>query len=179
MAKKAISAREAILEAAAALAAEGGVAALGVEQVNKRAGVSKGAFFYHFKTKDEMIHALVEHVSSAFVAGLAKKRSKGARFTDALVDMTLQEVRQRGPLISALIAAVYLDRSIGDRVKEQVGEWTKRMIRDDELTPERALVVRLCLDGLMLSTLLYDSSHETDYFRAVEKAIKVLVAEKL
>ncbi len=173
------SAREAILDAAAALAADKGVTALGVDQVNKKAGVSKGAFFYHFKTKDEMIRALVAHVSQSFVLGLEAKVSAGMPFTNALIDMTFEEVRRRGSLISSLIAAVYLDRSIGRQIKKRVAAWTERMIKDDHLSPEIAALVRLSLDGVMLSTLIYDSRRDARYFDTVEAAIEGLVRNGL
>lgn len=51
--------RNAILDAAHELAMEKGMAAASLDQVIERAGVTKGAFFYHFKSKDELALALV------------------------------------------------------------------------------------------------------------------------
>lgn len=170
------SARDAILDAAAALAAERGVTALGVEQVNRRAGVSKGAFFYHFKTKEEMIHALVERVSGAFAAGVEARIAAGARFSEALVEATFKEVRERAPLLGALIAAVHLDPSLGAHVAAQTDAWTRRMTDEDGIPPERAALVRLCLDGLMLSTLLYEFGAKSGRITACETRIRGLLA---
>ena len=75
-----MSAREAILKAAAELAAKEGVTALGVDRVNQHAGVSKGSFFYHFKTKEEMIHALVAQVSAQCMGNVERDVSKGRAF---------------------------------------------------------------------------------------------------
>lgn len=115
-----MSVRDAILDAAAALIAEHGATALGIEQVNKRAGVSKGAFFYHFKTKEDMVQALLDHVSQAFVTELKARVAKSERFTDALIALTLAEVQHRRALISTLIAAVYLDRSLSTRIRRRL-----------------------------------------------------------
>jgi TetR/AcrR family transcriptional regulator, transcriptional repressor for nem operon len=49
-----------LLDAAQALVMKQGFSATTVDQVIARAGVTKGAFFYHFATKDALAHALVE-----------------------------------------------------------------------------------------------------------------------
>lgn len=169
-----MSARQAILNAAASLVAEQGVTALGIEQVNRRAGVSKGAFFYHFNTKDEMIHALLDQVSTTFSASVEQKVRDGLRFTDALVGTTMTEVRERSTLISTLIAAVYLDRSLGEVVRKQVEGWTQRMIQEDGLLPERAQLLRLALDGLMISTLIYENKDDEVFWKMVESNLENL-----
>lgn len=170
-----MSAREAILDAAAALVAEYGATGLGVEQVNKRAGVSKGAFFYHFKTKEEMVHALLEHVSRSFVAELEDRVTAGERFTDALVAMTLAEVQHKRALISTLIAAVYLDRTLSTRIRAQVEHWTQRMVSEDGIDGDRAELTRLALDGLMISTLLYDWKEDGVFYERAERILTHLV----
>lgn len=48
-----------LLDAAQALVMHQGFAATTVDQVIERAGVTKGAFFYHFATKEALAHALV------------------------------------------------------------------------------------------------------------------------
>ena len=48
-----------LLDAAQALVMHQGFAATTVDQVIERAGVTKGAFFYHFPSKDALAHALV------------------------------------------------------------------------------------------------------------------------
>ena len=63
-----MSAKEKLLNAAAQLAATDGVQGLSVDRVVTAAGVSKGAFLYHFETKGQMISALVDQVSSTRMA---------------------------------------------------------------------------------------------------------------
>lgn len=151
-----MSARDAILDAAADLATNKGVQGLSVESVIQAAEVSKGAFFYHFKTKEDMLAALVRHVSSEFVAALDKDVAHGKSFSAALVDASLRQVAERGPLIASLIAAVSLDPSLRSHVRSQVDGWTQAMIEVDGLPHDRAELIRLTLDGLMISTLLYE-----------------------
>lgn len=52
-----------LLDAAQALVMRQGFSATTVDQVIERAGVTKGAFFYHFPSKDALARALVERWS--------------------------------------------------------------------------------------------------------------------
>ena len=49
--------RQKLLDAAISLVREKGYAATSVDQVCERAGVTKGALFHHFKSKDALAHA--------------------------------------------------------------------------------------------------------------------------
>ncbi len=69
--KPAQTARERLIEAATRLVREQGFAATSVDQLCSAAGVTKGAFFHHFASKEAMGAALAEHWSrstSAFFA---------------------------------------------------------------------------------------------------------------
>lgn len=52
--------RDKLLDAAQALVLQQGFSATTVERVIDRAGVTKGTFFYHFATKDDLARALVD-----------------------------------------------------------------------------------------------------------------------
>lgn len=53
-------ARRLLLEAAAALIAERGYRATSVNSVISRAGLSKGTFYWHFQSKDDLLFALLD-----------------------------------------------------------------------------------------------------------------------
>jgi TetR/AcrR family transcriptional regulator, transcriptional repressor for nem operon len=80
--------RNAILDAAHALALEKGMAAASIDQVIERAGVTKGAFFYHFKSKDELALALVERFARQDLQMLDDSRAR----VEALSRDPLQQV---------------------------------------------------------------------------------------
>lgn len=67
-----------LLDAAQALVMRQGFSATTVDQVIERAGVTKGAFFYHFATKDALAHALVERWSARDRAQLDSAMSRAA-----------------------------------------------------------------------------------------------------
>lgn len=72
MAKRAYpSARAKILEAAEAVIRQGGIKRLGVDAVVAEAGISKGGFFYHFKTKEELLAALLQSITDEMTAEIS------------------------------------------------------------------------------------------------------------
>jgi TetR/AcrR family transcriptional repressor of nem operon len=52
------------MDAAQALILQQGFAATSIDQIIERTGVTKGAFFYHFKSKSDLAHALVERYAA-------------------------------------------------------------------------------------------------------------------
>ncbi|HEX6924808.1 MAG TPA: TetR/AcrR family transcriptional regulator [Longimicrobiaceae bacterium] len=60
MARNATETRTGILDSAHALVMEQGFAATSVDAIVERAGVTKGAFFHHFPSKNALAHTLVE-----------------------------------------------------------------------------------------------------------------------
>lgn len=93
----ATTARDRILEAAVALVRRQGFGATSVDQLCRAAGVTKGAFFHHFASKDALGVALAEYWSS----------STGAFFAEApyhhhprAIDRVLGYIDLRTALIS-------------------------------------------------------------------------------
>ncbi len=65
-AQRSAEARERLLQAAAALIAEGGLGALTVAEVGRRAGYSRGIAHHHFGSKDALVAELVGQVEREF-----------------------------------------------------------------------------------------------------------------
>jgi AcrR family transcriptional regulator len=64
--------REAILEAARALAAEGGMAAVQIAPVAARAGIAAGTVYRYFPSKTELVAAVVAAVSERELAAMRR-----------------------------------------------------------------------------------------------------------
>lgn len=60
MSARALATKGRILDAAEELTLEGGFAGTSLDAIIERAGVTKGGFFYHFKSKSDLARALIE-----------------------------------------------------------------------------------------------------------------------
>jgi AcrR family transcriptional regulator len=98
--------RDALLAAARALFAEHGYAGVGTEEVVRRAGVTRGALYHHFRDKQDLFRAVFEQTEAeimqtiiARVEGLAdpmEELATGVRaFLDACGDPTLMRIGLR------------------------------------------------------------------------------------
>src|SRR3954470_21788575 len=98
--------RQALLLAARALFGEHGYASTSIDEVVKRAGVTKGALYHHFRDKDDLFRAVVEDVKgdvttvvgTAFLAAAATPDSLDSvtqgcfAFIDAHLDPAVQRI---------------------------------------------------------------------------------------
>ena len=65
--------RDALLDTAEALFARHGYRAVGIDAVLAAAGVAKMTLYKHFRSKEELIAAVLKRRASAIAAGLAKR----------------------------------------------------------------------------------------------------------
>jgi len=68
----ALETREGILDAAEDCFLEQGFSRTGLEAIAVRAGVTRGAVYWHFKNKDEVLEAVINRVSVPFFHGLER-----------------------------------------------------------------------------------------------------------
>lgn len=104
------SARERLLDRAEALISEHGVQELTLEGVAAAAGVTKGGLIYHFKTKDDLLGALVERmmtqVGERSRARAAERGDTPRALLLALIDDTFDMPRKEKAVYSNLLAAI-------------------------------------------------------------------------
>jgi AcrR family transcriptional regulator len=79
--------RSSILAAATAGFAEQGYDATGVAEICRRANVSKGAFYYHFSSKQELFLELLQRWLAVLDEQLEEMRTTGASVPEELLDM--------------------------------------------------------------------------------------------
>ena len=78
----------ALLAAAATTFAERGFEAATMEQIAERVGLSKGALYYRYKTKEDLFLALLDERCAAYVAQLEQTPSLGwSAFAEQFVDV--------------------------------------------------------------------------------------------
>jgi AcrR family transcriptional regulator len=76
-----------ILEAANRLFAEQGYNATGIAEICALAGISKGAFYYHFPSKQALFMAMLESWLAGLEAGFSDLQQEAANIPDALRSM--------------------------------------------------------------------------------------------
>jgi AcrR family transcriptional regulator len=78
------SARERVLDAAVELFATQGYSATTVSQVIERAGLTKGGFYHHFASKDELLYEVYGDLISRQAAAMDEIFARGLARADAL-----------------------------------------------------------------------------------------------
>jgi TetR/AcrR family transcriptional regulator, transcriptional repressor for nem operon len=71
--------RTAIMDAAQDLILQQGFAATSIDQIIERTGITKGAFFYHFGSKSDLAHALVERYAALDAEHLERTLDRAER----------------------------------------------------------------------------------------------------
>jgi len=132
--------KEKILNAAESLVLEHGFGATSIDQILERTGITKGAFFYHFKSKADLAHALIERYvvrDNELLHGLVQRAESLSRdplqqylLFIGLMEETLRELSD--PLPGCLIASfTYQFQEFDNRTQDAVvhgfKEWHKAL----------------------------------------------------
>jgi len=142
MAKRAENTRDRILDAARSLIMEQGFAGTSIDDILKDAGLTKGAFFHHFKGKGELARELVERHARKDLAMFEEFAAQAeAKSTDPL-EQTLFFLEAFEDYISnsvdpspGCMYAVYtyesmqFDPSVRDFVADTLRHWTSIYVR--------------------------------------------------
>ena len=132
-------ARDALLDASRLEFARAGLERARVEDIARRAGVSKGAFYLHFESKEDAFREILQRFLGALEDEIRRRREADAVFLgelgrpcaaalerllehDCLADKELLEVLWRNRLILAA-----LDRTAGPPHLEVVADFRRRV----------------------------------------------------
>jgi len=162
--KQPVLVRQQLLEVAARLASEQGMAAVTLDAVSGASGVSKGGLLHHFPNKNALLEglldSLLEQLDAALEEGMRSDPLPHGRFTRGYLRAVLalrdqpEEIRSWAQVTMALLTEPRLRQRWRDWVRERSEEY----IGTDSSV--NAQVVRLATDGLWLADLL--DSHESD-----------------
>lgn len=149
-------ARARILEAADALVAERGAGNVSVEAVAARAGLSKGGVLYHFRTKAELLSALVgSHIDQSRLAveqHMARSAGRPNDLAEALVEAYRQEKACATPPPSGILAAIAAHPELLDPLRAHHDETMSRLRRDSG-DPDLAAIAFLAIEGMKAMNL--------------------------
>ncbi len=103
--RKSAATRERIMTAAAELMAEHGSTDFQMSEVSARCRMSKGALYYYFADRDELVHAIFEVASDELVSSVERVVSEASTAREALAGLCAelaQRLRTGSPLALAL-----------------------------------------------------------------------------
>lgn len=141
MARNGAVTRKAIMDAAQGLILESGFSATSVDDVIGRAGITKGAFFYHFRTKADLAEALVQRDAAEDLGHLEQHLRDAERLSSdpleqLLICMDFYEQKMEalvapypGCLYASFIyeAQLFDDRTL-DIVRKVFAVWRVRLV---------------------------------------------------
>jgi AcrR family transcriptional regulator len=143
-----------LLDAALAVVRRDGSAGLTLDAVAAQAGVSKGGLLYHFKSKRELLDAMVSRWMDRWEADIEALEGADG-FTAAFVRSShLGSAGQEERAAEvALLAALAAEPEVLAGVRARYAAWQDRVEREGS-DPVDATVARLAADGLWLADLL-------------------------
>ncbi len=145
--------RQRILAAAERVSFEAGPARISLEAVAAEAGISKGGLLYHFRSKQELLRALVEdHVEhlrrrmDALAPG-AREAGDGMQALRAYVIATREMLAEIHPAASGVFAAIAEEPTFIAPIRTFCEEM--RQLISTTPDPARAMIVFLACEGLI------------------------------
>ena len=145
--------RRRLLDAATGVVRRDGARALTLDAVAAEAGVSKGGLLYHFKTKRDLLAAMLDGWLEEFETEI--EGAGGGNFAAGWVrasDVSAWAAAERATEFGFLAAMVEEPATL-ERVRERYAEWMGRLTAGSD-DPARAVLARLAADGLWLADLL-------------------------
>lgn len=154
---RAAATREKLLDAAAVVAQNRGLAEFTLENVAEQAGVSKGGLLYHFASKDELIVGLLDQTLRATEVEIENRVAElGAgpgSFAIAYLDYVREPNRPEVEFASSLLAAAASKTDLLGNARESFAGWSDRLMTDDGISRSTGLLARVVSEGLWLTDL--------------------------
>lgn len=174
------SSRDRLLEAAAGIVAAHGVHELTLEAVAAAAGVTKGGLIYHFKTKDDLLAALVENLTAQVDqrnrARAAQRGDTRGALLQSLIEDTFSMPSAEEALVRKLLPAAFTHPHLlgpAQRLFENV----YRDLSAAGPGAGLALVLGAALDGITLLELLNLHTFSKRERQAIRRALQDLVKQ--
>ncbi|HDS1580034.1 TetR/AcrR family transcriptional regulator [Stenotrophomonas maltophilia] len=171
------SVRQALLQATIAVIGQQGLAALTVQDIAHAAGVSKGALFHHFASKQALVDAAIAALIAEFeaqVRALMEGSAPYGRFSRAYVRANFEHLLQQertndigltlGNMLEPALLALW-------------GAWLRRMLAEfpDEASDPRLYAARCVADGYWATAYgrPLDEEERSNALAMAEQALKL------
>lgn len=186
--KRSAHSREAILDAAASLVHEQGASCLTLDATCARAGMSKGGLLYHFRSKEDLLLALVDHRECLLEEAVQEALDADpdleppGRRHRALIRAMFGILRSSEPFQLSFMAGITVQlmasgghhqEALHQKFQRKLEFW-KSMMRDDGVAEIRSLLIRCVIDGLVTHQLMQQSTLEPRLLQQMEEHLLAL-----
>lgn len=137
---------------------EGGLAAVTLSAVCRRAGVSKGGLMHHYSTKDALVKAFIERSSDECLTSVHERlaslpRGNGKR-VKAYVDLMLKDPAMCSPTESRDAASVMIALMQGHSASAAEDYYARlsKELKGDGISPALLELIIATVDGLWLQS---------------------------
>jgi TetR/AcrR family transcriptional regulator, transcriptional repressor for nem operon len=172
--------RQRLVDSARELIREQGVQRTTLAHIAERADVPPGNVYYYFKTRDELVHAVIESRFDsirALLGGLDGRTTPKARLK-ALAASWLEaapEVKEQGCPVGSLACELGKDDNAlsadGARMIREILDWIERQFRELGRRDAPALAVTM-LASIQGAALLANTLRDEDLFRREIRRIR-------
>ncbi|MBX3584737.1 MAG: TetR family transcriptional regulator [Rhizobiaceae bacterium] len=173
-----------IIASAANVAVTRGVQNMTMDAVAEEAGISKGAVFYHFDSKHDLLLSMVQALTDVTDSTIADVQSKDTEpgswlrgFLKASLTNTTEDLGPVGRLSVAFLTAAANDTSLLEPMNRRQPAW-REAINQSGLDPVQAQIIRLAADGLWINDVMgvpvLDAAERT----AVIERLQAMTREK-
>lgn len=149
--------RRVLLDAAARSVTVHG-AGVSLDVVAREAGVSKGGLMHHFRSKDDLLVALVDDLFEQFARSVTERidpaDEQPGRLLRAYVRATFDDLERDNEAVEQTTLMVTLSAfpELARRSQERYRRWNEELAADG-LDPQRVLLVLRACDGLSITPL--------------------------
>jgi len=150
--------RALLIQTASRLIADSGIGRLTLDEVARRADVSKGGLLYHFPSKDALIEGLVRWLIAHFEAQIAREiaadidaDARGC-YTRAYLRASFRTEPGELELYTGFAAALDANPTLMTIVRGVGKDWRDHLLNDG-IAPNVAAAAALAADGLLFNDL--------------------------
>lgn len=164
--------RQKILKTASAMFLEKGYAATGVDELMKKAGLTSGAFYAHFNSKQELLEHTIDDMLRRSREALLKGTEKlaGDEFLGKVFENYLNEARRDRPGLPSLAAELYREsKESPPKIANHVNHLVDIMTKKQNSLDRKTALVRLAraIGAISLARMLKGEKLAAEILEAV------------
>jgi AcrR family transcriptional regulator len=173
--------RELILQAAEEIVARHGPAHLTLETAANEAKVSKGGLFYHFRSKEALLEAMILRSMELLLSEQTKVEEsrpveRNGKMKANIIG-TLRHLEGQRPVLTAVVAAIANDPKLVEPMRDSIRKQFQDLSKELTLQTEDIAILFLASQGLLLMELLNLSFLTPSQIRKVTQRMLRMVDE--